>query len=428
MKRNKAQDACRRGFSAEMLFQLPAWIRQHGDAPEASTILAKFADRVNPRPFFAGLVLGTVAMLGLGIWARQHDTYGDRIRFFQEISPERAVYPTIDNLAAFVRGKADPQKILVLIAGSSISLGIGQPEEDLWSLKLQDSLGDEFRVVNVSFRSSRFNLIGIPLMERLRNEYPRHILISDVWPLELSPAHLRTRNPQVPYNYVAWQGLASRILKGDQAAWHQAWQEYRAADTPGRSFIQEQILSGTWEFFAGASSFWNWMGYRICFTANPFSHPLKRVGLHRDDERRENYLPSPERFHLNQDREMKFLAGQIQAVKTLGNDPGSQKEKEPNPVDAFRDSILRTRTIFLLSSWSSFYVSQMPSGDQIVYKNFVRQRIQQLRNWGFGAVALGIDFPFSYYVDGQHFSWEASPQIAQDVAREVRRVCRERGF
>jgi uncharacterized protein (UPF0128 family) len=70
----------------------------------------------------------------------------------------------------------------------------------------------------------------------------------------------------------------------------------------------------------------------------------------------------------------------------------------------------------------------MPSGDQIFYKNFVRQRIQQLRNWGFGAVALGIDFPFSYYVDGQHFSWEASPQIAQDVAREVRRVCRERGF
>lgn len=428
MKRNKAQHAGRRSFSSEMLFQLPAWIRQHGDASGGATILAKFADRVNPLPFFAGLVLGTVAMLGLGIWARQHDTYGDRIRFFQEISPERAVYPTIDNLAAFVRGKADPQKILVLIAGSSISLGIGQPEGDLWSLKLQDSLGEDFRVVNVSFRSSRFNLIGVPLMERLQNEYPRHILISDLWPLELSPAPLRTRSPQVPYNYVAWQGLASRILKGDQAAWRQAWQEYRAADTPGRSFLQEQILSGIWEAATGASAILNWVGYRLLFTANPFQYPLTPKVFKRDDEKKEIFLPSPERFHLNQDREMKFLAGQIQAAKTLENDPGAQKEKEPNPADAFRDNNLRMRTIFLLSSWSSFYVSQMPIGDQIFYKNFVRQRIQQLRNWGFGAVALGIDFPFSYYVDGQHFSWEASPQIAQDVAREVRRVCRERGF
>ena len=415
-----------KGNLSRILFALPGEIRRHGSA--SAGILRAFAGRIQPRPFFAGLLLGAVTMLGLGKWAKRHDTFGDRIRFFQAVSPERGIYPTIDNLAAFVHGMADPVKILILVAGSSIGLGIGQPEEDLWSRKLQEDLGEGFSVVNVSFRSNRFNLIGIPLMEHLRREFPRHILICDLWPLEQEPLPLRSQNPQFPYNYVAWQEVAARLLRGELAAFHKIRAECLAGAPAERSFIQEQVLSGLWETVTGASAFWNWVGYRLIFTANPFLHPLKPVFFEQDDDSRQHYLPSPERFKSNQKREVEIVAGQIVAARNLESSPAGEPEAAATPCDPFPDDTLKRRTIFLMNSCSSYYLAQLPPQDRAYYEDFVRRRAARLGTLGFGTAVLGLDYPHSFYVDGQHFSWEAAPAIAAAVAKEVRRLSREQGF
>jgi hypothetical protein len=408
------------------LLALPGKIR--GRASASAGILSAFAGRIQPRPFFTGLLLGAMTMLGLGHWTKQHDTYGDRIRFFQAITPEKGVYPTIDNLAAFVRGKADRKKILVLIAGSSISLGVGQPEEDLWSRKLQEDLGEGFSVVNVSFRSNRFNLVGIPLMERLRQEFPRYIFISDLWPLEMEPVPLRSQSRRFPYNYIAWQELAYRLLRGEPTAFQQARGEYLAATPAQRSFIQEQILAGLWEAATGASAFWNWVGYRCLFTANPFLYPMRPVVFKRDDERKEVFLPSPQRFQSSRIKELEALDGQIRAAKTFLRSPKTSTNAAQDPSHAFWGNVSKLRTIFLISSWASYYLSQMPPGDQSIYEAFIQRQAARLRTLGFGTVVLGTDLPYSYYADGQHFSWEAAPTIAAAVAKEVRRISREQGY
>lgn len=409
-----------------ILLALPGKIRRRTSA--SAGILPAFARRIQPGPFFAGLLLGAVTMLGLGQWAKRHDTFGDRIRFFQAVSPERGIYPTIDNLAAFVRGKADPKKILVLVAGSSICLGIGQPEEDLWSRKLQEKLGQDFCVVNVSFRSNRFNLVGIPLMERLRQEFPRYIFISDLWPLEMEPVPLRSQSRRFPYNYIAWQELAYRLLRGKPTAFQQAQDEYLAAAPAQRSFMQEQILAGLWEAATGASSIWNWVGYRFLFTANPFLYPIRPVVLKRDDERKEVFLPSPQRFQSNLIKELEALDGQIRAAKTFLQSPKISTDATQDPSHAFWGNVSKLRTIFLISSWASYYLNQMPPEDQSVYEAFIERQAARLRTLGFGTVVLGLDYPHSFYVDGQHFSWEAAPAMAAAVAKEVRRVSRERGY
>jgi hypothetical protein len=404
--------------------------KTRGQAHQADSpgILLNFANRIQPKPFFSGSILGVLTILTLGAWAKHFDTFGDRVRFFQAVSPERAVYPTIYNLMAFVRGKADPRKTLVLVSGSSICLGIGQPEDDLWSRRLQETLGEDFCVVNTSFRSSRYNLIGLPLIRMLRKEFPRSIFISDISPNDRGPTPIYIDNPNVPYNYVSWQSLAREVFQGDSAALAEAFTEFSDCKRDQRIYAQEQFLSGAWEFFTGASSFWNWMGYRICFTANPFSHPLKRVRLLRDDERRENYLPSPERFLANRVREMDILHQQIRQGKFHQAAPSNKNDAHLNLAESFRDEDLKRRAVFLVNAWSSYYVNQLNHSDQLFYKEMVSHQVLALKNLGFGAVAVGLNYPFSYYVDGQHFSWEASQIIAEAAAKEVQRVCRTQGF
>lgn len=390
-------------------------------------ILPAFAGRIQPGPFFAGLLLGAVTMIGLGQWAKQHDTFGDRIRFFQAVSPERGIYPTIDNLAAFVRGKADPDKILVLVAGSSICLGIGQPEEDLWSRKLQEKLGQEFCVVNVSFRSSRYNLVGIPIIRMLRREYPRSVFVSDFGPNDRGPTPIQVENPNVPYNYLSWQLLARGFLKGSPEVRGEILREFLQAGQDRRNYVLERFLAGMWETVSGASAFWNWMGYRLIFTANPWRYPVKPVQLVRDDDHRENYLPSPERFQLNRVSEMNILKQQLQQGRLL-NPPQAEAKSHSELVASFPDEDLKKRAVFLVNAWASFYVDQLDPSSRIFYQKMVAKQVDALRNLGFGAVAIGLGYPHSYYVDGQHFSWEAAPAMAAAVAKEVRRISREQRY
>jgi len=416
------------GIAWKFFLELPGQIRGQVRQAGSPGILLNFANQIQPKHFFAGLFLGVLTILTLGTWAKHLDPFGDRVRFFQAVSPERAVYPTIDNLMAYVRGKANPQKTLVLVSGSSICLGIGQPEDDLWSRRLQETLGEDFCVVNTSFRSSRYNLIGLPLIRMLRKEFPRSIFISDISPSDRGPTPIYIDNPNVPYNYLSWQSLAREVFQGDSAALAEALTEFSNCKRDQRIYSQEQFLSGAWEFFTGASSFWNWIGYRVCFTANPFSHPLKPVRLDRDDDRRENYLPSPERFQANWAREMDILHQQIQQGKFHQATPSNKNGAHLNLAESFRDEDLKRRAVFLVNTWSSYYVNQLNHSDQLFYKEMVRHQVLALKNLGFGAVAVGLDYPFSYYVDGQHFSWEASQIIAEAAAKEVQRVCRTQGF
>lgn len=391
--------------------------------------LETFALKIQPKSFCIGLAIGSVVMLKLGAWAQRSDIYGDRVRFFQTITPERSVYPSLENLACFVRGKASTDRILVLVAGSSICLGIGQPEKEMWSNELQKKLGPSFAVVNVSFRGMSYTQAGPPLLEQLREDYSKWLFISDIGPTDTSPESLRKENTQHPYNYLAWQGIAKGILRGHKASFRRAWNELQNATSQEAIYIQEKLLSGLWENLTGASAMWNWIGYRAVFTANIFCYPpFRPLARVRDDENKEGCKPSPERFLNQQSLSMKNLTQQVDSIKTLISKTAGQNVGLDGLSKALPDEAFRRRTIFFISSWASYYVDTLPAADRFIYADFFQFRQQQLRNLGFGAVPVGLGFPYSYFVDERHFSWEAACPVAEIMAEEVRRVARREGF
>ena len=196
------------------------------EATAGSTpLLERFSRLLLPMPFFSGVVLGLLLCIAGGHLAARANIYSDRSRFFFQISPEGYVYPTLENLLQFVRQKAPPAKILVLAAGSSISLGVGQQDKHLWTDLLQRELGDEFAVVNVSFRSAKFTSLGLPLLEILSQEYSHFLFVTESRP-GYAPEWMVYDSRSsffYPYNYLLFQAwLSGKLLPNperDQELW-----------------------------------------------------------------------------------------------------------------------------------------------------------------------------------------------------------------
>src|ERR1700722_20319022 len=145
--------------------------------------LEKFARRLKPVPVFVGMIVGFSLMMLAGRWAGKQNLFVSYERNFPLISPEGYFYPSLDNLTELVSHVASKQKILVLVGGNSVLLGVGQKKEQLWTKELQRVLGPDFVVVNLAFRGAYLTEMGAVVADVLSKKYPRLIYVT----IEASP-------------------------------------------------------------------------------------------------------------------------------------------------------------------------------------------------------------------------------------------------
>src|SRR5262249_49239454 len=91
--------------------------------------------------------------------------------------------PTTSQMLAIVRNQAAHDKILVVIAGGSLSWGFGQSPSRLWSDRLQENLGDSYAVVNLAMNGHGAFESGYVAFEKLRHEYKRAIFVTSGTPI-----------------------------------------------------------------------------------------------------------------------------------------------------------------------------------------------------------------------------------------------------
>src|SRR5262245_25311365 len=132
-----------------------------------------------PLPFFAGLVLALALCCVAGRKAPGVYGFRDFRRFHSAINPEHQYYPTALQVRALARRELPRDKIAVVIGGSSVMEGIGQPVEQLWTRTLQQKLGDEFRVLNLAMPGGAPNEHGQLAAEMLCRDHPRVISVCD---------------------------------------------------------------------------------------------------------------------------------------------------------------------------------------------------------------------------------------------------------
>jgi len=412
-----------------LLGQIPSLFQLANGQP----MLERLSRFLLPIPFFAGIGIGLAVCLAAGNRAAGVDLYGDRSRFLFQVSPEGYIYPTVDNLLQFIRGKASTDKTLVLVAGSSILLGVGQQEEHLWTNGLQKELGDEFAVVNISFRGAKLTSAGLPLAEMLSKEYSRWCLVTDTPPCT-APDWLVFNGSSsyvYPYDYIVWQSWLSGNLLPNGARDAELTSALSSKNEPIRLHAQENLTRAFLEKITFSSNLWNSIGYRHFFTAYsfilprrlPFWSPRRLVA---DDEHEESdFLPVPQRFESVAAVERPIIDGMyVDKIETLSDGSlrivQSAKDAIGNLERIVPDAGLRGRMLFLVTSRASYLVETLDADKKAKHDLSVNEWVRMLDRAGFNAMPLGLNYAAEDYIDGSHFSNKASARMAVEVAGKLR--------
>ena len=401
-------------------------------------LLERFSRLLLPMPFFSGVVLGLLLCIAAGHLAARSNIYSDRSRFFFQISPEGYVYPTLENLLQFVRQKASPEKILVLAAGSSISLGVGQQNSHLWTDLLQRELGDAFVVVNGSFRSAKFTSIGLPLLEILSQEYPRFLFVTESRP-GYAPQWLQYDSDSpfyYPYNYLLFQAWLSGKLLPNPERDQKLWRALSSSDEYVQLHAREDLIRAVLERATHASDLWNVLSYRFFFTVFspvqwsdlPFWAPRKLLA---DDA----WAFSFDREELNRDKMQQLIILKGAYVDKMESSANGEFKLSAGAWEnfaaiekAFPNRALRARTLFLVTPRNPYLTQELSPTEKRSYEASLRNWSATLNDAGFQAFPLGINYESEDFIDAHHFSDRAAPKMAADVAARVRRMAERNGW
>ena len=404
----------------------------------ASTpLLERFSRLLLPMPFFSGVLLGLLLCIAGGHLAARSSIYGERSRFFFQISPEGYVYPTLENLLQFVRQKAPPEKILVIAAGSSISLGVGQQNDHLWTDLLQRDLGDKFAVVNVSFRSAIFTSIGLPLLEILSQEYPRLLFVTETRP-GFGPKWMQyhPRNSYVyPYNYLLFQAWLSGKLLPNQERDRELWGALHSSNEYIQLHAREDLVRAALERATQASNLWNFLGYRLFFTLfSPVQSPSLPFWVPRKELADDAWAFTFDRERLSSDRipQLSILKGAyVEKVESFGNGEfrlSAAARGNLATIERAFDRSLRERTLFMVTPRNPYLVQELAPTEKQSYEASLRDWSETLNAAGFQTFPLGTDYDSEDFIDAHHFSNKAAPKMAADVAERVRRLAESNGW
>src|SRR5437773_5728158 len=131
-----------------------------------------------PGPLLVGVVVTFLGCCAAGHYLAYRNVYERVERFHWMISPENLHYPSASQVAALARSRLLPDRVAVIVGGSSINHGVGQRLEEVWTQKLQADLGDRYRVINLAMRGAYASEFGGPVVEALSAEYKKLIYIT----------------------------------------------------------------------------------------------------------------------------------------------------------------------------------------------------------------------------------------------------------
>ncbi len=367
--------------------------------------LEKFGHRLSPISVFIGIVVGFSLMVLAGRWAGKQNLFIAYERNYQMISPEGYFYPSLDNLTELVSHLASKRKILVLVGGDSVLLGVGQKKEELWTNELQRVLGSEFAVINLAFRGAYATEMGGVVAEVLSRRYPRLILVGHLNPLRVEPP---VRDST--YEYLFWQAEASGKLADFALRSEELQKAFFGNDLKRRERITEAALRGYFDYRCRASDLWNYIGYHYLFTVfNFLKYPERFFEARRNsEEQMANVAPIPERFTFPE-QSMRIIRRLFQSFverDTNGDlriKAGVYDSFVENAQAAFPDSF-KPRTLIVLAYNAPYFANQLSRDEYSAYEFANAQGKAWLQKAGYHSVLIGPDLTNEDFADRVHLA------------------------
>ena len=344
------------------------------------------------------------------------------IRLHYGISPESLYYLPFSMLENVALARWAPGKTIVIVAGNSILNGYGQAEPDVWTLRLQEELGDRYVVVNLAFRGALPYEAGALVAESLlRRNYPV-VLVSNTSPGTVG------RVAGNAYGYLYYDALYKGRLFNHPAR-DANIAEWEATATPAVRAEQDELrraarLDANLHFQA----LWHHVGYRYAMTVwSEITRPQFWRARDRAIDDDPGSPPLANRFQTDFEAELTITRNFTASLATADAAGRWQLVAPPAEVagdliDAMFPPAVRARTIMLLNTNAPHYRSRL-SPAELARDEFVFSAYEQLwRNRGVACHSVGADFTDPDYHDRTHLAAEGGRKLARLTADYVRQL------
>jgi hypothetical protein len=387
---------------------------------------------VIPHALFAGAALGLLGCSVAGWIASGQTLYRKFVRAHQAIAPEGSFHPTVSQLRALVTRTAPPDRIVVIVGGSSVFHGVGQGRDRVWSLRLQERLGEPFRVFNLAFRAGAHTEVGAVVAESLLKDGRPVIYVGDTPPA--------TAVPPVRgfYEYMFWDAYEKGLLLEDpvrEARLRELLGRVRGA---GREALDERRLGARLDRHLRFNDLWTTVGYRWIFTVwNPLVHdrPFAPRKTFADPE--VGPMPPFDQRYLEAHREFSLRVARSFAVGHTALDARGRPVADPALPrwQAFRHAVavdlprlLRERTLLVVTGQSPYYLDELTREERVLYDLVVERTMALHREAGYESLAVSPDFTVDDYYDRSHLTASGGAKLADAVAPVVRDMADRLGY
>lgn len=385
-----------------------------------------------PRTFFLGFAAGIAACAFLGWKVERDGFYENYVRAGGPYQIDNTFLISPTQMTSWIRSRCSRDKTLVLVGGSSILMGTGQPVRSLWSGKLQELLGERFCVVNLAGPAGVLNGIAGTTLGILEKEYKRAYLVSDMTEsvVGYSPDGV------VSQKYFFWSAYYRGMLDPSFVA--------DGADASGRLRIQqpaaaesermraEQLRLGAWlDSYLHFNDLWAAVHFRR-FTTYYFHNAGRWQWTPRGTWPDYDYEIDVEAMRNLKQYTTPVGSPAFQQVLARLRGLGTYFESSPDGLK-FREGILRGleqqideniidprkhRVILAYIGPSPYYMHHLSAAEQGAYETLYERKTVVFKRHGYHVVRPRLES--EDYSDPVHLDTLGGRKLAGVVAEEIR--------
>lgn len=350
--------------------------------------------------FIAGIFLGLILLISAGKTISRINAFNEVIRFHDSLSPSTFFYPTARQMLQWSMQKVKTDKINVLLGGSSLLYGVGQPQGKTIADRLQDRLGNQFVVINLATKGGSIMGVGMIMAEKLISMGYPVIYVADMEPSIFGRVMGATST-----EYFYWDAKYNRLMfDWEPRDKIELWSLENSPDS------REKQLNAIFNLNVFFNEFWTFIGYKYIFTvfsnmsADKFWRPRKEF---RDSETDPPVKP----FFYQFER-------QIEIVKSMSTFNKNIEMKSLTWNDEVPD-YLRKYTITVLCENNPALLQLMSVDEQKSRKILNEFAYQSIKNQGQNPVSPCNDFNAFDYIDRVHLSVSGADKISEILAASI---------
>jgi hypothetical protein len=335
--------------------------------------------------------------------------FGNFNRFYLMLAPDTSFFPTARQVRHLAFALLDKSRVNVVIGGSSVFYGVGQPEGMTIADNLRRELGGDYRVINLAMRGGDVSGMAEETTEMLLREGYKVIYLTDIG-VATGPQPIGS----LPYQYFYWDAKARGYLMD--------WPLRDAALGEG-AWLSNPALGGWLNSFLNFNDLWNTIGYEKFFTVftsllpNSFWVPRKKFSDNEIDP------PVESRYRNSVDVEMRIVHGISQPLVEPQWDGFRQAFDVaiPGPVRRFM--------VVAVCENSPFYLDQATQSERDNRRVLRQTTVQIIEKLGASGVVNACEgFDKDDYVDRVHLSVQGAGKITSPLAAAVRALAAKDGM